>query len=302
MAPHLTLQVEVGDNFGYAVRVPASAAVRVSSASGPATASLAAANVQQINAAGSSIGVSNGGDLRKRDRPLPEQEQRRDIVGVRLPQQVQVAVVGISCGGGVALMATQARDGGKYRGSHSDARVLAAAPGSRRREELEADKQEACFTLIWLKQRHYDWYNSMGGETCVCGSALDGAIEHGLMLQGKAYLYKSRLTVLRYGRWGAANSAMMAGGSPYPPSPALVNRYSAGNSAQHRRLDLRLVAVRVVQSYLAAAGRPWQEALPKECGVLPSFAFLRTRAAHSCAGASSGASAAAASAADAPPQ
>ena len=128
---------------------------------------------------------------------------------------------------------------------------MVAPAGSRRRDELQADLDEARLSLVWLKVQHWGWYVALGGETRICGSLLDGAIEHGLMLQGSRYLYTARMVVQRYERWGntrdsaggAARCDMLIGGSVYPPTPALISWFISDEIADYRDL----VAVRAAK-------------------------------------------------------
>ena len=169
---------------------------------------------------------------------------------VRLQQSVRVAVVGVSAGTGVAQSAT-ITPSGKFRVAHSEQRVMVAPAGSRRRDELQADLDEARLSLVWLKTQHWEWYVALGGETRICGSLLDGALEHGLMLQGSRYLYTARMVVNRYERWGnsrasaggAARCDMLIGESVYPPTPALVSWFISDEIADYRDL----VAVRAAK-------------------------------------------------------
>ena len=56
---------------------------------------------------------------------------------------------------------------------------------------------------------------------------------------------------------------------------AAVTRYSGGNAALGKRLELRVEGLRLVSSFVKRSGKPWREAVPKELGCSATFSFLR---------------------------
>jgi hypothetical protein len=142
-------------------------------------------------------------------------------------QVMKPAASGAGVGGSVLMLPLQP-------GSLAAKRVATSKEGSHRRSELAADASEARLALLWLKTSHFDWYAAMGGQTRIVGSGLDGAILHGLMLQGAPYLYKGRRGVLRYEGWAKARLEMLVGGSAYPPTPALVSWFITDETNSYR--------------------------------------------------------------------
>ena len=63
-----------------------------------------------------------------------------------------------------------------------------------------------------------------------------------------------------------------------------VTRYSAGDAALTKRLELRLEAVRIVSAFIAASGEQWCDALPHQVGDQSSFSFLRDVSDRTAAG------------------
>ena len=56
---------------------------------------------------------------------------------------------------------------------------------------------------------------------------------------------------------------------------AAVTRYSGGNAALGKRLELRVEGLRLVSGFVERSGKPWREAVPKELGCSATFSFLR---------------------------
>ena len=63
-----------------------------------------------------------------------------------------------------------------------------------------------------------------------------------------------------------------------------VTRYSAGDAALTKRLELRLEAVRIVSAFISASGGQWCDALPHQVGDQSSFSFLRDVSDRTAAG------------------